>query len=105
MFGFSAATSAFELSAICALASHHPPPPPFSSNRGKLCLLTTLSGWERNVMYAETAQNFLSDTHSKPRPWDAFQRLQPNSPGEEMVHSFKGQPLEGTPPPPFKKGV
>lgn len=53
MFGFSVATSAFELCAVCALASPRPQiPPPFYSNRGKLCLLTTLSGWERNVMYA-----------------------------------------------------
>lgn len=26
-------------------------------------------------MYAQTAQNFLLHTHSKPRPWDAFQRF------------------------------
>lgn len=52
MFGFSATTSAFEFCAVCALASHHSQHSPFYSNRGKLCLLTTLSGWERNVMYA-----------------------------------------------------
>ena len=56
-------------------------------------------------MYAQTAQNFLLDSHSKPWPWDAFQRLQPNSGREEMVHSFKSRPLRGTPPLSLKKCV
>lgn len=44
MFGFSAATSAFELCAVCALASPRPQQPPCCPNRGKLWLLTTLWG-------------------------------------------------------------
>lgn len=75
--------------------------PPLSKQREAVVVDHSL-GWERNVMYAQTVQNFLLDAPRKPRPRDAFQTSQPDSRREETVHSWTAA-LGGRAPPPGKR--
>lgn len=65
------------------------PPPSFT--RRKVCLLAARSGWDRNVMHAQTAQYFLFNCRSKPRRWENLQieQLSPCSNNEEMLPLLK----------------